>query len=201
MATVKNTSGDYIITVAGGAGNLTINADLDVVGNITYINSTALEITDPFITVAAQNTGAIQSMGLVAQKTTTTWAGLRFNTVSSAWEISPAVDTDGGPITPYSAIMSGAATTPGAPLNSLQFNSASTFAGNAALTFDAGTAKLTLLGHQVYGNTALPANVANAVALYSNVVGSGGTGLYFTSSTAAGELVSKTKAIVFGIIF
>jgi hypothetical protein len=47
----------------------------------------------------------------------------------------------------------------------------------------------------------LPANVANSVVLYSNTVGLGGTGLYFTSANAAGELVSKTKAIVFGIIF
>ena len=76
MSTVKNTSGDYTITVADGLGLLTINADLDVIGNITYIDSTELKVTDPFITVAANNNGAIQSMGLVAQTTTTTWAGL-----------------------------------------------------------------------------------------------------------------------------
>jgi len=39
------------------------------------------------------------------------------------------------------------------------------------------------------------------VALYSNAVGSGGTGLYFTSAAANDELVSKSKAIVFAIIF
>jgi hypothetical protein len=200
MATVKNTSSDYIITVAGGTGNLTINADLDVVGNITYIDSTELRVTDPFITVAAENNGAIQSMGLVAQKTTTTWAGLRFNTVSSSWEVSPAVDANGGPVTPYSALSTGSVL-PGAPANSIQYNSSSTFTGNAALTFDDAVSKLTLIGHQVFGNVALPSNVANSVALYSNAVGSGGTGLYFTSSVANGELVSKTKAIVFGIIF
>jgi hypothetical protein len=186
MATVKNISGDYIITVASGAGNLTIDAELKVI--------------DPFITVAAQNTGAIQNMGLVAQKTSTTFAGLRFNTASSSWEVSPAVDNAGVAITPYSAL-STATATPGAPLNSVQFNSASTFSGNAALTFDAATAKLTLIGHQVFGNTALPTNVANSVALYSNTVALGGTGLYFTSANAADELVSKAKAIVFGIIF
>ena len=68
MSTVKNTSGDYTITVADGLGLLTINADLDVVGNITYINSSELKVTDPFITVAANNNGAMQSMGLVAKK-------------------------------------------------------------------------------------------------------------------------------------
>ena len=200
MATVKNTSGDYIITVAGGAGNLTINADLDVVGNITYIDTTELKVTDPFITVAAKNNGAIQSMGLVAQKTTTTFAGLRFNTVSGDWEISPAVNSAGAPITAYSTI-STASSIPGAPANSVQYNSGSVFTGNSALTFDDSIDKLTLNGHLVFGNTAIPANVANSVAIYSNVTGSGGTGLYFTSAAAADELVSKTKAIVFGIIF
>ena len=81
MATVKNTSDDYTITVADGLGTLTINADLDVVGNITYIDSTELRVTDPFTTVAYDNNGALQSMGLVAQKSLTTYAGLRFNTV------------------------------------------------------------------------------------------------------------------------
>jgi len=200
MATVKNISGDYVITVASGTGNLTINADLDVVGNITSIYTTELKVADPFITVAADNNGAVQSIGLVAQKSTTTFAGFRWNTLGNAWQISPDVDADGGPITPYSTISTGSFA-PSAPLNSVQYNSAGTFAGNAALTFDDTTSKLTLVGHQVFGNTALPANVANSVALYSNAVGSGGTGLYFTSADAADELVSKTKAIVFGIIF
>ena len=97
MATVQNTSGDYTLTVAGGIGTFTINADLDVVGNITYIDTTELKVTDPFITVAAKNNGAIQSMGLVAQKTTTTFAGLRFNTVSGDWEISCLLYTSPSP--------------------------------------------------------------------------------------------------------
>ena len=137
MSTVKNTSGDYTITVADGFGLLTINANLDVVGNITYIDSTELKVTDPFITVAANNNGALQSMGLVAQKTTTTFAGLRFNTVSGDWEISDSVDANGAPISAYVTIASGnVAGTPGAPVNSVQFNNAGVFGGNSKFTFD-----------------------------------------------------------------
>jgi len=202
MATVKNTSGDYTITVAGGIGLLTINADLDVVGNITYIDSTELKVTDPFITVAANNNGAIQSMGLVAQKTTTTFAGLRFNTVASEWEISPSVDADGVAITPYSAIASGAGTLPGLPDTSIQFNSGNVFTGNAAFTYDQATSKVKVNGQVVYGNIATaPVATANSVALYHNAEGSGGTGLYVKSAAVEDELCSKTKAIVFGIIF
>lgn len=202
MATVKNTSDDYTITVADGLGLLTINADLDVVGNITYIDSTELRVTDPFITVAYDNNGAIQSMGLVAQKSTTTYAGLRFNTVSGDWEISPAVAADGAPITAYSTIASGAGTSPGAPVNSVQFNGAGAFTGNSAFTFDAGNAKVNITGQLVLANiVSTPATTSNVAALYNKQVGSGGTGVYVISSAVNDELVSKTKAIVFGIIF
>jgi hypothetical protein len=203
MATVKNTSDNYTITVANGLGLMTINANLDVVGNITYIDSNELRVTDPFITVAYENNGAIQSMGLVAQKTTTTWAGLRFNTVSSDWEISDSVDAEGAPISPYVPIAAGNVTTnPGLPVNSIQFNQANAFAGNSAFTFDSANSKVNIKGQVVLGNIAsTPAASANSAALYNNTEGSGGTGVYVKSSTVDDELCSKTKAIVFGIIF
>ena len=203
MATVKTTSGDYTITVANGLGLLTINANLDVVGNITYIDSTELKVTDPFITVAANNNGAIQSMGLVAQKTTTTFAGLRFNTVSGDWEISDSVDANGAPISAYVTIASGnISTSPGAPVNSVQFNNAGTFGGNSKFTFDSANTKVGITGQLVLGNIAsTPTATANSAALYNNIEGSGGTGVYVRSSTVNDELCSKTKAIVFGIIF
>ena len=203
MATVKTTSGDYTITVADGLGLLTINADLDVVGNITYIDSTELKVTDPFITVAANNNGAIQSMGLVAQKTTTTFAGLRFNTVTGDWEISDSVDAQGGQIQPYQPIAYGNVTTaPGLPVNSVQFNNAGAFGGNSAFTFDSVNSKVGITGQLVLGNIATtPTPTANSAALYNNVEGSGGTGVYVRSNTVNDELCSKTKAIVFGIIF
>jgi hypothetical protein len=203
MATVKNTSDNYTITVANGLGLMTINANLDVVGNITYIDSNELRVTDPFITVAYENNGAIQSMGLVAQKTTTTWAGLRFNTVSSDWEISDSVNAEGAPISPYVPIASGNVTTnPGLPANSIQFNQANAFAGNSAFTFDVANSKVNITGQIVYGNiVTAPAATANSVALYHNAEGTGGTGLYFKSTTEQDELISKSKAIVFSLIF
>jgi hypothetical protein len=202
MATVKNTSDDYTITVANGLGLLTINADLDVVGNITYIDSSELRVTDPFITVAYDNNGAIQSMGLVAQKSTTTYAGLRFNTVSGDWEISPAVAANGAPITAYATIASGGGTAPGAPFNSVQFNAAGVFTGNSAFTFDAGNAKVNITGQLVLANiVSTPASTPNVAALYNKVEGLGNTGVYVISPTVNDELVSNHKAIVYGLIF
>jgi len=201
MATVKNTSDDYTITVADGLGTMTVNANLNVIGNITYIDSTELRVTDPFITVAYDNNGALQSMGLVAQKSLTTWAGLRFNTVSGDWEISPAVDADGGPVTPYVPISTGGIN-PGLPFNSVQYNGSGTFSGDAAFTFDAGNAKVNITGQLVLANiVSTPAATPNVAALYNKAEGAGGTGVYVISPTVNDELVSRAKAIVFGIIF
>jgi len=203
MATVKNTSGNYTITVADGLGLLTINADLDVIGNITYIDSTELKVTDPFITVAANNNGAIQSMGLVAQKTTTSFAGLRFNTVSGDWEISDSVNAEGDQISPYQAILAGVlpSTNPGLPNNSVQFNLGNVFTGNSAFTFDVANSKVNITGQVVLGNIATtPAATANSAALYNDTVGGGGTGVYVRSTTVDDELVSNRRAIVYSLV-
>jgi hypothetical protein len=54
----------------------------------------------------------------------------------------------------------------------------------------------------VLGNIgATPTATANAAALYNKAEGSGGTGVYVKSSAVDDELVSKSAAIVFAIIF
>ena len=72
---------------------------------------------------------------------------------------------------------------------------------NINFTFDYSTSRVALNGSQAFGNISTPSNASNAIVLYGNSVGSGGTGLYVTSSSAADELVSKSKAIVYSIIF
>lgn len=46
-----------------------------------------------------------------------------------------------------------------------------------------------------------PSSVSGHNQLYAKTPDSGGTGVYFVNDSGSGELVSKTKAIVFGIIF
>jgi hypothetical protein len=201
MSTYKNTSGDLTLTGNGGAATLTINyANTIFNGSFTYTGN--LTTTDDFIVVAANNTGAIQDMGLLAQTGTGTFAGLRFDTVANTWQISSSVTGAGAPIASYANIITTSTAVAAAGSNTqIQFNDSGAFGATANLSFDTATNKLFLNGHQVFANTATPANVANAVAVYSNVVGSGGTGLYFTSASANDELVSKGKAIVYAIIF
>ena len=204
MSTYKNISGDWEITVENGIGNVIINGNLDVFGNITYVEE--LEVNDAFIVVAGNNTGTVSSMGLVAQKTLSTYAGLRFNTVANAWQISTSVDVNGDPVGPYSNIVAGGGAALVAGANTqVQFNNGGDFGASANLTFDFSANKLTVQGHQVLGNIGTaPTATANAVTLYNQAQGTGGTGLYVvgTSPTIANdELVSLTKSRLLAIIF
>jgi hypothetical protein len=90
MATYKNISSDWYISVDGGVGTVYIDGNLDVIGNITYVSD--LAVNDAFIIVAANNTGTVQEMGLVATKVANSaYAGLRFDVSSNAWQISNSV--------------------------------------------------------------------------------------------------------------
>ena len=208
MATYKRIDGDYAITTLNSADNVTITThtlevvgNLDVSGNLTYINVTELNIQDPFILLNASNTGSYASnSGVLTHTSVSTFAGIRYNATATQWEISSSTDTTGLSGT-WSAIATGNATVGGANTE-VQFNDGGSFGGNANLTFDKAVSKLTVQGQMVLGNIGTtPSSTANAAALYNNVEGSGGTGVYVKSSTVDDELVSKSAAIVFAIIF
>jgi hypothetical protein len=108
------------------------------------------------------------------------------------------VYANGEPISAYANIGS----IPSGSNTEIQFNNNGAFGAVANLAYNIPTSQLIINGSQRFGNIgSIPANVANSVVMYSNSVGQGGTGLYFTSSAAQGELVSRRNAIIYGIIF
>ena len=196
MSSYKNVNSDYTLTCDNGNGTFTVNAQTVFAGNVTY--TVPATTVAAFFTAAANNTGAITSMGLLGQTGPTSFAGLRFNSVVNSWQTSPSVYANGEPITNYANIGS----TPAGSNTQVQFNNNGVFGAVANLTYNYAASQLTVNGSQRFGNIGtIPANVANSVIMYSNSVGQGGTGLYFTSATAQGELVSKRNAIIYGIIF
>jgi len=202
MSTYKNISGDWEITVENGIGNVIINGNLDVIGNITYVDE--LEVNDAFIVVAGNNTGTVTSMGLIAQKTVSTFAGLRFDTGSNSWQISSSVNLDGTAVAPYQTIASGGSGIPGGNVNDIQINNGTGgFAGNGSFQYDTANSKLTITGFEVLSNIGTaPAAVANSVAIYNNAPGAGATGLYTVgTTTTADEVISLTRARLYAIIF
>jgi hypothetical protein len=208
MTTFKTTSGNLTYNIApnvsgNGLGTFTVNGNLVIRG--TQTTSGANVVSNPFITVAANNVGTLTDMGMIAQKTSNTFAGFRFDTTANTWQISSSVLSTGDPIAPYANILT--YNSAAGSNTQIQYNNDTTFGASAALTFDfannvLGVAgKISLVGSQLFVNTPRPTNIANTVAIYSNVIGVGGTGLYFTSNVANGELISKNKAIVYSLIF
>jgi hypothetical protein len=196
MSSYKNVNSDYTLTCDHGNGTFTVNAQTVFAGNVTY--TVPATTVAAFFTAAANNTGAITDMGLLGQTGPNTFAGFRFDTTVNAWQTSPNVQANGAPITNYANIGS----TPAGSNTQIQFNNAGVFGALANLAYDYSSSQLIINGSQRFGNIrTIPANVANSVIMYSNSVGQGGTGLYFTSAAARDELVSRRNAIIYGIIF
>jgi hypothetical protein len=202
MASYKNISSDWYINVDGGVGTIYIDGNLDVTGNITYVSEIA--VNDAFIIVAANNTGTVTDMGLIAQKTVNTYAGLRFDTGANAWQVSSSVNEDGTAVSPYVTIASGNTGVPGGNVRDIQVNDgAGGFTASNNFEFDIANNKVTLAGHQVLSNIGTaPTAVANSVAIYNNAPGAGATGLYTVgTATTADEVISLTRARLYAIIF
>lgn len=211
MSTYKRVSGDYNIVSVGAADNVIvttntvkINGNLDVIGNVTYIDVTEVEVRDPFITLNVSNTPSNSSSyfsnsGILTHKTSTSYAGFRYNNTLGVWELSVDTDSTGtggtwGQVTPGNVSVAGANT-------QIQFNNDGVFGASANLTFDTAQDRLTINGAVSLPNQAsVPAAVANAAVIYGNTPGGGNTGVYFNNTTANDELVSRSRAIALGLI-
>jgi hypothetical protein len=208
MTSYKRIDGDYYITTINPGDNVYIQThtvdvagNLTVSGNLTYINVTELNVTDPFILVNASNTGTYQSnSGLLTHKTSSDYAGIRYNNNSGQWELSTSTGSSGTTGT-WTPIVSAASIAAGANTQ-IQYNNGGALGANAAFAFDYATSRLTINGTTALGYTNIPPTVvANSATVVANVPGSGGTGIYFNNNSNQDELISKSKAIVFSIIF
>ena len=201
MATYKNISSDWYISVDSGVGTIYVDGNLDVAGNITFVSE--LAVNDAFIIVAANNTGTVTSMGLVATRVAnTSFAGLRYDATANAWQISTSVAANGAPVAAYANIATGTATVAGANTQ-VQFNDSGAFGATANLTFDKSINQLAITaGSQRLGNIgAAPAAVANSAVLYNLAPNLGASGVYARTTSTEDELITAVRARLFSIIF
>jgi hypothetical protein len=209
MTTYKRIDGDFYIQTINPPTqkvyidtDTTVTGNLTVQGNLTYINVDELNIRDPFILLNSSNTGSYAAnSGILTHETASVFAGIRYNANSGVWELS--VDTTAAGDGPnWTPITTGSTVTPGGANTNIQFNNNGTFGGNSNLSFDYATSRLILDGTLALEYTgSIPSAVANTATVTADVPGSGGTGIYFNNNSNQDELISKSKAIVFSIIF
>jgi len=220
MSLTKTVQGDYNINTVDENGavandvtitttSLNVAGNLVVQGTSTQVESNDLAITDKTIVLNKGETGAgvtspVHS-GIEIERGTLDNVGIRYNDTSDAWEL-----TNNG--TAWDDIAGTSAlgiknvvedTTPqlggNLDVNGMTITSSS----NGDVVLDAnGTGQLKV-NHVVSleDQWSAPSSTASYNKLYSATPGEGGTGLYFVNTSSSDELVSKTKAMVYGLIF
>lgn len=188
MSTFKRISGDYTIQsvntgdkVVINSGNVFIEGNLWVSGNTQTISATNSEITDHVITLNSGATVPNPSGAIiqVARGTGQSSAAITWNETLRVWQISEYVSG-----TYNTANIATGSTTSGL-LSNISQDPNPSLGGN-----------LNVSNYSIYSNI-------NGVQLWSvNQPGGGGTGITVTNSQYGNvEVMSKTKSIVYSIIF
>lgn len=210
MKSFKRVDGDYTIQLVNDTDVLTlesntvaVNGNLEVTGNITYIDTEQLLVTDPFLLVNKSSNGSYSSnAGMLMHKTSSTYAGIRYNVNDDKWELSTNTD-ETGEVGTWNEITVGTNVSPGGVDSAIQFNDGNTFAGSDKFLFDSTESFLVLNGKlALYNQLDVPNPSPGFHTMYANSTSTAGTGIYVVTDDGTNEeLVSKSKAIVFGIIF
>ena len=216
--TKRISTGDYNLTTAATAANVVVTTDtfkifgnLFVQGNTSIINVANISTADPTITLNSNVTSPFQgnsgiqiNRGIGYAEPALFWneTVLAWQTVTNIANISTYVNIGSG---------SGSGSVGTGVAGHLPYYAASidtvVDAGNN-LTWN-GANLLTITGNVQttglrFANTAgAPTAVTGNIALSGNTTGGslGGTGIYFNNNVESDELVSKTKAIAYSIIF
>jgi hypothetical protein len=210
MSTYKRIDGDYSISTLNSVDNVLITTNtvkifgnLDVGGNVTYINVDELNIRDPFILLNSSNTATYAAnSGILTHRTTSDFAGLRWSNTANQWQVSSSTDTT-GEAGSWVAIATGNVVSAAAGSNTqVQFNDNNNFGASAAFTFDQVANTVGLTGSLALADQALaPTPVASTSKIYANVPAAGDSGIYVSNTTVQDELASRRRAIAFGLIF
>lgn len=211
MPTYKRIDGDYTITTINSADNvivttntLEVRGNLDVVGNLTYINVEELNVRDPFIVLNSSNTGSYAAnSGILTHRSNTIYAGLRWSNDPVRWQVSNSTSSTGETGTWANILTEEDGQAAAGSNTEIQFNFNNNFGASPALTFDTAQDQLRIDGHIAFDTLLTdPVGVSSTVTLWHVTAGSGGTGLYFRDGLGpAGELISRQKAVLYSIIF
>ena len=223
MAETKRVSDQYTIS----APSVIIDGNLTISGSTTSVETTNSTIKDNIIVlnngeVGAGVAGGAGTAGIQIDRGSLPDVALRWNETADEWQIT----TDGST---YVAIQTGSAGAAGSD-RSIQYNDAGALAGDAGLTWDgfnldigditinsgsigtnasnsdlelfasgAGTIHLRSVV-KLENEISDPSGVSGNNLLYAKTPDVGNTGLFFANINNSDELISKSKAVFFGLI-
>ena len=197
-------TGDFIVL-----SDTQITGNLTVTGTETSISTTNSTIKDRQIVLnegeaGAGITGRYAGIEVERGSLANTW--LVFDENDDNWKIS----YDGGSSFPDFVVSSTTGLTTvvddtspelGGDLDINGFNIVSTVSNENIEIIPNGTGTLSVQAAIKLTDQSAPSAVNNATLLYAAVAAGGGTGVYFVDGSTSDELVSKSKAIVYGLIF
>ena len=213
MAKTERITGAYNLSATGGitlASDTTVGGNLTITGTTTTISATNTEIKDRVIVLNDGESGAGvtgQYSGLEINRGSSDNAFIVFDEVTDTFQIS----TDGG--STYDSILTGVGsgltsvvqdTSPqlGGDLDLNSFNIVSAQSNEDIQLVPNGTGRVTIASALKLNDLgSAPASATGATLLYADTAAGGGSGVYFVDGSTSDELVSKSKAIVYGLIF
>ena len=196
----------YLVTVEPDTGEVSsdniivetntfkVKGNLSVTGDTTMINVEETTIEDPYIVLGSNNDGEFPEVGIIAQTDTDQLAGLRYNSITTRWEVSDDVDLQGNGI--YQTLATTEDASPGGNINSVQFNAGGdVFGGADYFTIDTSNNVTSIDGaHALLEQETEPNSVANATVVYGGNAGLGDSGVFVKSTTDTDEIVAYKRA-------
>jgi len=213
MAKTERITGAYSLSATGGitlAGDTTVGGNLTITGTTTTISATNTEIKDRVIVLNDGESGAGVTgrySGLEIDRGSSDNALIVFDENDDTFKVS----TDNG--STFDSILTGVGagltavlqdTSPqlGGDLDLNSFNIVSAQSNEDIQLVPNGTGRVTIASALKLNDLAsAPASATGATLLYADTAAGGGTGVYFVDGSTSDELVSKSKAIVYGLIF
>jgi hypothetical protein len=213
MSQTKRVTGNYTIKATGGT---VVDSALEVTGNLTVTGTTTTVSTT---NTAIQDRIVVYNSGEIGTGVTGRYAGIEVErgSVNNALLVFDENDdkfkisTDGGSTYTNLLVTSTTGltevvddTTPqlGGDLEVNGKNIISANTNEDIQLVPSGTGSVTIEGTlKLNDQGATPGAKAGSTLLYAGTAAGGGTGVFFVDDTITDELVSKSKAIVYGLIF
>ena len=215
MSQTKRIGGAYTITASGGTtidSALVVTGNLTVSGTTTTVSTTNAAIKDNIVVYNDGESGAGVSggagkSGIEIDRGSVANAQFVFDEADDKFKIS----LDAGSSFTNIMVTSSSGSTVvvddtspqlGGDLETNGFNIVSAVSNEDIQLVPSGTGKVTVASAlKLNDQSVVPSSVSGATLLYADTAAGGGTGVYFVDGSSSDELVSKSKAIVYGLIF